>query len=49
MKLIAKKVQYALQSGVKVIFCIGERLEEREAGVTAEVVFRQMDAVRSTY
>ena len=45
-QLIAKKVQFALQSGVKVMACIGELLEEREAGLTTEVVFKQMEAIR---
>eukprot|EP00158_Paraphelidium_tribonemae_P001439 Partr_v1_DN24401_c0_g1_i2_m66404 putative Triose-phosphate isomerase len=39
---IAKKVSFALDSGLKVIACIGELLEEREAGMTKEVVFTQM-------
>lgn len=41
-QLIGEKVKYALQSGLNVIPCIGEKLEEREAGKTEEVVFRQM-------
>lgn len=44
-QLIAEKVGYALQQGVSVIACIGELLEEREAGKTAEVVFRQLAAI----
>lgn len=46
-QLIAEKVKYALDSGLNVIFCIGEKLEEREAGKTNEVCFRQMEAVRA--
>jgi len=41
---IAKKMDHALKVGLKVIFCVGETLEEREAGKTEEVVFRQMEA-----
>lgn len=39
--LVADKVAHALENGLKVIACIGETLEEREAGKTEEVVFRQ--------
>ncbi|KZC08702.1 PREDICTED: triosephosphate isomerase [Dufourea novaeangliae] len=44
-ELIADKVAHALETGVKVIACIGEKLEEREAGKTEEVVFRQTKAI----
>jgi triosephosphate isomerase len=40
--LIGEKVKYALNSGLSVIACIGEKLEEREAGNTEAVVFNQM-------
>ncbi|EDW99066.1 triosephosphate isomerase isoform X1 [Drosophila yakuba] len=42
--LIAEKAEHALAEGLKVIACIGETLEEREAGKTNEVVARQMCA-----
>lgn len=45
--LIAEKVAHALESGLKVIACIGETLEEREGGKTEEVVFRQTKALVS--
>jgi len=44
-ELIAEKVAHALESGLKVIACIGETLEERECGKTEEVVFRQTKAI----
>ena len=44
-ELIGEKVGFALESGLKVIPCIGEKLEEREAGKTTEVCFRQLSAV----
>nr|CCQ42794.1 triose-phosphate isomerase [Leucosolenia complicata] len=47
-ELIARKVGFALQSGVKVIACIGEQLEHREAGQTAEVLYAQMAALFKT-
>jgi triosephosphate isomerase len=43
--LIAEKVRFALEAGLGVIACIGEKLEEREAGKTEEVVFKQMAAI----
>lgn len=43
--LVADKYQAALDAGLTPIFCIGETLEEREGGVTEEVVARQVDAV----
>lgn len=44
-ELVAEKVAHALENGLKVIACIGETLEEREAGKTEEVVFRQTKAL----
>ncbi|PWZ12483.1 Triosephosphate isomerase, chloroplastic [Zea mays] len=43
-EFIGKKAAYALSQNVKVIACIGELLEEREAGKTFEVCFEQMKA-----
>lgn len=44
-ELVAEKVAHALESGLKVIACIGEKLDEREAGNTQDVVFRQTKAI----
>ncbi|KAG0606303.1 hypothetical protein M758_9G130500 [Ceratodon purpureus] len=41
---IGKKTSYALSKGLGVIACVGEKLEEREADRTTEVVFEQMQA-----
>jgi triosephosphate isomerase len=46
-ELIAEKVEHALANGLGVIACIGETLDEREAGKTEEVVFRQMTALKA--
>ncbi len=43
--MTGEKVGHALDEGLKVIACIGELLEEREAGKTAEVVFRQTKVI----
>jgi triosephosphate isomerase len=43
--LVAPKNTVPRAAGLKPIFCIGETLEERESGVTEEVVARQVDAV----
>lgn len=44
-KLVAEKVGFALDNSLKVIACIGETLQEREAGKTFEVVERQLGAI----
>ncbi|GEQ72112.1 hypothetical protein JCM33374_g5798 [Metschnikowia sp. JCM 33374] len=44
-EFIAEKTKFALDSGVSVILCIGETLEEKKAGVTLDVCSRQLDAV----
>ena len=41
-ELINKKVILALQKGLKPILCVGELLEEREAGKTNEVIKNQV-------
>jgi triosephosphate isomerase len=43
--LVARKFVAAQAAGLVPILCIGETLEEREQGVTREVVARQLDAV----
>ena len=43
---IAEKTVAALKNGLKVIFCVGEKLEEREADKTLEIVERQLDELR---
>ncbi len=43
--LVAKKFGVALAAGLVPILCVGESLEEREQGITEEVVARQLDAV----
>uniref|UniRef100_H2ZAA8 Triosephosphate isomerase n=1 Tax=Ciona savignyi TaxID=51511 RepID=H2ZAA8_CIOSA len=45
-ELIGSKVKHALESGLSVIPCIGEKLDEREAGVTEQVVFEQMKFIK---
>ncbi|MFC1932690.1 triose-phosphate isomerase [Chloroflexota bacterium] len=41
-EIVNKKIQAALKVDLKPILCIGERLEENEAGRTEEVVTRQL-------
>ncbi|PAA74246.1 hypothetical protein BOX15_Mlig025397g3, partial [Macrostomum lignano] len=43
--LIAEKVGHALSAGLSLIPCIGEKLEEREAGQTEAVCYRQLKAI----
>lgn len=44
VQFIGKKAAYALNQGLGVIACIGELLEEREAGKTFDVCFKQLKA-----
>jgi triosephosphate isomerase len=44
-KTVAAKFMAAQGAGILPIFCVGETLQERESGVTAQVVNRQLDAV----
>ncbi len=43
--VVAEKYAAALNAGLTPILCLGETLEEREAGVTETVVARQLQAV----
>lgn len=45
LQLIGEKVAFALASGLSLIPCIGEKLEEREANKTEEVCFTQLKAI----
>ena len=42
---MAAKFQAAQAAGCTPILCVGETLEEREAGTTEEVIDEQLDAV----
>jgi triosephosphate isomerase len=44
-EFVAQKTKAALNSTLKVILCVGETLQEREAGQTASVVEKQLQAV----
>ena len=44
-ELVAKKYMAAQAAGLTPILCVGELLDEREAGATEQVVARQLDAV----
>ena len=41
-EVVNKKIRTALRAGLKPILCIGERLEEKEAGRTREVITEQL-------
>ena len=43
--VVAAKFEAAAKQGLVPILCVGETLEERESGITADVVSRQLDAV----
>ena len=42
-ELLATKVKQLLAHGIKPIYCLGEKLEEREGGQTLQVIERQMN------
>ncbi|CAL8258163.1 unnamed protein product [Boreogadus saida] len=44
-ELIGQKTAHALENGLSVIACIGEKLDEREAGITEKVVFAQTKVI----
>eukprot|EP00267_Zea_mays_P048352 XP_020400915.1 triosephosphate isomerase [Zea mays] len=46
LSFIGKKAAYALSQNVKVIACIGELLEEREAGKTFDALFKDKKPVK---
>ena len=43
--MLKKKVVAALKTGLKVIYCVGEKLDEREAGRTETVLHQQIHEV----
>ena len=47
VEMLAEKTKLALENNLKVFFCIGEVLEEREAGKQNEVVKAQLESVFS--
>jgi triosephosphate isomerase len=44
IEVVDKKVKAALKIGLKPILCIGEKLEENEAGKTEEVLIKQLSS-----
>jgi triosephosphate isomerase (TIM) len=41
--IVNRKIKAALKAGLGVIFCVGESLEEREAGKTFDVIKREVE------
>ena len=41
---VGRKVAFGLAAGMRMILCVGEKIEERQAGLVREVVKRQLDA-----
>lgn len=39
---VNRRAHHALEAGLKVILCVGETLDEREEGTTADVIERQV-------
>ena len=49
LQLVGEKVGFALSSGLQVIACIGEQLEDREAGNTNAIVAAQLQPIAGEY
>ncbi|KIV93909.1 triosephosphate isomerase [Exophiala mesophila] len=47
-EFVACKTKAALDGGIGVILCVGESLEQREAGTTVDVVTKQLAAVNNS-
>ena len=47
-ELVARKFRAAIHAGLRPILCVGERLEEREAGQTEAVIAAQLQPVLET-
>lgn len=47
-EIVARKVEKAQTAGLKAILCVGETLEQREAGTTNAVLKTQLDAVKAS-
>jgi triosephosphate isomerase (TIM) len=45
-EIVAQKTKNALSKKLSVVLCIGEKLEEREAGKTLEIIDEQLQAVK---
>lgn len=41
---VGRKTAFGLAAGLKIILCVGEKIEERQAGKLAEVIGRQVEA-----
>jgi len=44
--MLATKLAYVLDKGLKCVFAIGEKKEERESGKTMEVLIKQMEQIK---
>jgi triosephosphate isomerase len=44
-EFVGEKTAFALENGLKVITCVGEKLENREAGKTMEIIYAQLKAI----
>lgn len=44
-ELIARKTAHALKMGLKVVVCVGETLDDRQAGNNNQIISRQLDIV----
>ena len=45
-QIVAGKIKRSLSAGIQVVACVGEVLKEREAGITSEVITKQLSAIK---
>ncbi|KAL2752783.1 hypothetical protein ACRALDRAFT_2044518 [Sodiomyces alcalophilus JCM 7366] len=46
-EIVAAKTKFATENGLGVVWCCGESLEEREQGITVDVVSKQLAALKA--
>ncbi len=46
-ELILKRINAALKAGLKVIFCVGEKLESRKKGETFQIIEKQLSIIKT--
>lgn len=45
-EIMSKKIRNAINVNLRVLYCVGEKLEEREAGRTLDVVYEQLSILK---
>lgn len=48
-EIMGAKIKNAIEAKLRVIYCVGEKLEERDCGKTIEVIFEQLSVLKNIY